>query len=669
MDDAKAQLAEKLKKANNVLVTVSRDPSVDQLASCIALALLLNKQGKHAAAVFSGNVPSTLEFLQPEETLEKNTDSLRDFIVSLDKSKADKLRYKVEDNVVRIFITPYRTSISEADLTFTQGDFNVDLMVALGVRSQEDLDQAITAHGRILHDATVATINTSEGGELGTINWTDTQASSLSELVTDLAKMLDDQPELIDGQIATALLTGIVAETERFSNEKTTSQTMSASAVLLSAGANQQLVATKLADGVHGSAPIRNAEPSEAGHHDDGNGLLEINHTAPEEPAATDIPEYSEEPPVEESPEAGAEAQPDQDQSPEEQPPAGSPPESGGDQQAPAEQSQEPHSNIHVTPSARMIVEPPSLGTFLSPTEQGALDPLGMPLEEPPLMFDNKRNDVPSGAPPGPPPASAATAPPPFAWPPAAAAPPPAPAPAPPAPTPLAPPPSPVMPAAAPPSIPPTPAPAPQAAPVPEGLPPAWQPPASAPQPPQPDPAPWIPPPAPQPMAAPSSPNGQASAEAAGHTLAELEQSVGSPHVGGTGIADQAAAAPESDTSLDAARDEVSRALTDSNAAMVDEPIQALGAQPLGSELHPAAQPGPYLDDILAGHPQPGQLGAPLATSPAAPVEPPPDSQPPLPPSSTLPPSPPQVFDSNAPAPPPVPPPIPFQFGNPQQPQ
>src|SRR5688572_14095366 len=138
MDDARTQLTDKLKSSSNILVTVSRDPSVDQLSALLGLTLLLNKQGKHAAAVFSGEVPSTLEFLQPEDTIEKNTDSLRDFIIALDKNKADKLRYKVEDNVVRIFITPYKTSISEADFEFSQGDFNVDLVIGLGVRQQED---------------------------------------------------------------------------------------------------------------------------------------------------------------------------------------------------------------------------------------------------------------------------------------------------------------------------------------------------------------------------------------------------------------------------------------------------------------------------------------------------------------------------------------------------
>jgi hypothetical protein len=238
------QVVDSLKDATNILVTVNSNPSVDQLAACLGLTIALNKADKHATAVFSGEVPSTLEFLKPEETLEKNTDSLRDFIISLDKSKADKLRYKVEDNVVKIFITPYRTAINESDFEYSQGDFNVQTVVALGVRSQQDLDEAIRAHGRILHDATVVSINLEPGSELGSVNITDTNASSLSEIVTVLLQNFS--AELLDSQIATALLTGVVAETARFSNEKTTPKTMSVSSALMTAGANQQLVATKL---------------------------------------------------------------------------------------------------------------------------------------------------------------------------------------------------------------------------------------------------------------------------------------------------------------------------------------------------------------------------------------------------------------------------------------
>lgn len=290
MNDAKHQVVDRLKQANNILVTVRTSPSVDLLSACIGLALSLDKLGKHAAAVFSGEVPSTIEFLKPEETIEPTPNSLRDFIIALDKSKADKLRYKVEDKVVRIFITPYKTSITQDDLEFSQGDFNVDVIVALGAHEQDELDQAITQHGRILHDATVISINNTPNGNLGSVNWQEISASSISEMVTDLVKGLGK--DLLDEQIATALLTGVIAETGRFSNEKTTPRTMTMAADLLAAGANQQLVATHLQS--DSTAVSQGAAQPEEPAHDvghgeapsesstQGDGTLEIEHEAPE---------------------------------------------------------------------------------------------------------------------------------------------------------------------------------------------------------------------------------------------------------------------------------------------------------------------------------------------------------------------------------------------------
>ena len=244
MNEDRAQVIEQLKQANNVLVTVNNDPTVDQLAACLGITILLNKLGKHATAVFSGKTPSTIEFLKPEDTFEKNTNSLRDFIISLDKTKADKLRYKVEDTMVKIFITPYRTSVSEKDLEFSQGDFNVDVVLALGIHERTQVDAVIMDHGRILHDAVVVSVDNKEGESIGTFNWIEAQASSLSEMITSIVEELDTKG--LDEQISTALLTGIVAETERFRNDKTTSITMSMSSKLMAAGANQQLIATEL---------------------------------------------------------------------------------------------------------------------------------------------------------------------------------------------------------------------------------------------------------------------------------------------------------------------------------------------------------------------------------------------------------------------------------------
>jgi len=52
MNDAdakvKQQIVEKIKSSTNILVTVSKDPSVDDLSAALGLTALLNKLDKHA---------------------------------------------------------------------------------------------------------------------------------------------------------------------------------------------------------------------------------------------------------------------------------------------------------------------------------------------------------------------------------------------------------------------------------------------------------------------------------------------------------------------------------------------------------------------------------------------------------------------------------------------
>src|SRR5688500_8439668 len=144
--NAKQQIVDKIKDSSNILVTVSTNPSVDELSAALGLTVLLNKMNKHATAVFSGAIPPAITFLDPQKTFENTVDSMRDYIIALDKEKADHLRYKVEGEVVKIFITPYRTTITSDDLDFSQGDYNVELVLALGVRSSDSLDAALEAH-------------------------------------------------------------------------------------------------------------------------------------------------------------------------------------------------------------------------------------------------------------------------------------------------------------------------------------------------------------------------------------------------------------------------------------------------------------------------------------------------------------------------------------------
>lgn len=292
MDEIKAkqQVVEKIKEAGKILVTVSDDPSVDALSAALALTLLLDKQEKYATAIFSGETPPAIAFLEPQKTFDDTTDSLRDFIIALNKEKADHLRYKVEGDSVKIFITPYKTTINQDDLNFSQGDYNVELVIALGVDKQENLDKALENHGQILHDAAIVTLSSGDQtSDLGGVDWHDANASSLSEMVAGLAEALKDDKKksLLDTPIATALLTGIVAETDRFSNEHTTSKVMTVAATLMAAGADQQLIANELQqaqlvvesepeDDNSGSSDDTSGDDSEQNASSDDQGVISI---------------------------------------------------------------------------------------------------------------------------------------------------------------------------------------------------------------------------------------------------------------------------------------------------------------------------------------------------------------------------------------------------------
>lgn len=244
--DYVTKIVEKIKSSENILVALSKNPSVDEICAAIGLTLFLDELQHHVTAIYSGKTPNALDFLKPEATFEATTDSLQDFIIALNKEKADHLRYKLEGDFVKVYITPYRTTITEEDLTFSRGDFNVDFVIAINVRSAGDLDEALSEHGRIMHDASIVDITRDEPGKFGEIEWSNPVASSVSEMVTQLIFTMQGEDKKLDQDVATALLTGIVAATERFSNNRTSSDTLSLASKLMAMGADQQLIAANV---------------------------------------------------------------------------------------------------------------------------------------------------------------------------------------------------------------------------------------------------------------------------------------------------------------------------------------------------------------------------------------------------------------------------------------
>ena len=305
-EDAVSKVADKIQHATNILIALSKDPNVDEISAAIALAFVLDQQKKHVTAIYSGQTPNALEFLRPEETFQKDISGLQDFIIALNKSKADHLIYQVEGDYVKILITPYKGQIKKEDLEYSYSDYNVDLVIVFNVNSGSEIDSALSEYGRIMHDAMAINITSSVPGRFADLEWSDPSKSSVCEMVYDLLSELeiDNTPQ----EVATALLTGILSATERFSNNRTKPTTMAVASKLMEAGADQQLISSNILKAETPAVAAENPFATQSPTTTETPAALAAQETqeAPATPIIQDTPEASAAPAAQASPAASA---------------------------------------------------------------------------------------------------------------------------------------------------------------------------------------------------------------------------------------------------------------------------------------------------------------------------------------------------------------------------
>lgn len=302
-EDAVSKVADKIQHATNILIALSKDPNVDEISAAIALAFVLDQQKKHVTAIYSGQTPNALEFLRPEETFQKDISGLQDFIIALNKSKADHLIYQVEGDYVKILITPYKGQIKKEDLEYSYSDYNVDLVIVFNVNSGSVIDSALSEYGRIMHDAMAINITSSVPGRFADLEWSDPSKSSVCEMVYDLLSELeiDNTPQ----EVATALLTGILSATERFSNNRTKPTTMAVASKLMEAGADQQLISSNILKAETPAVAAENSFATQSPTTNETPAAPAAQET-PAAPATQKIPEAPATPTIQETPEASA---------------------------------------------------------------------------------------------------------------------------------------------------------------------------------------------------------------------------------------------------------------------------------------------------------------------------------------------------------------------------
>lgn len=235
------QIFEYIRKANKILVALPYELNSDISASGLGLVLYLQKLAKDVTLAASKPLPERVSFLPRPLPLVNKLDTSKDLVVVLNTKnrKLEELSYRTFDESVDIFLKGKDGNFTAEDISFGSSQVPYDLIITLGCTSLEALGELFKNHAEIFYETPKINIDFHPGNEyFGAINLVDISATSISEILAGMLTKLEDQ--LIDEDIATCLLSGIIASTHSFQHTRTTPQALLTSADLINAGGRQQ---------------------------------------------------------------------------------------------------------------------------------------------------------------------------------------------------------------------------------------------------------------------------------------------------------------------------------------------------------------------------------------------------------------------------------------------
>lgn len=239
------QIVQLMGKSEKVLIMPSSPPDGDSIGAAIALFLVLKKLKKEVTVVCSEPVPDVFQFLPTTNVIDNNLVTSNDFIVTLDCSKAkiDTIKTNLENNKVNIIITPKKGTLGENDLSYHYGPTKYDLIIVVDAGDISQLGKLYEDNAGLFTQIPVINIDHHvSNNHFGKINFVDMMASSTTELLIPIIEELAKQTEkeLIDEDVATALLAGIITDTGSFQNANTNPKAFASASHLLNYGARQQ---------------------------------------------------------------------------------------------------------------------------------------------------------------------------------------------------------------------------------------------------------------------------------------------------------------------------------------------------------------------------------------------------------------------------------------------
>ncbi len=245
MNNRILQITKLIDQAESILIMPSSPPDGDSLGSAIALYLALQKLNKKNTVVCADPIPDSLEFLPMINAVSNEFSPSPDFIITLDTLKAElgSIESQVEENKVNIILTAKSGQFSQKNISFSQGPNLYDLIITVDTASLQQLGKFYEDNVKLFTDLPVINIDHHISNEqFGLVNYIDVLSSSTTEITLSIIEGMEEkyEKELIDEDIATLLLAGIITDTGSFQHSNTNPKSFANSAKLIKRGARQQ---------------------------------------------------------------------------------------------------------------------------------------------------------------------------------------------------------------------------------------------------------------------------------------------------------------------------------------------------------------------------------------------------------------------------------------------
>lgn len=232
-----SQIQGYLTSAKQILILTSQMPTMDGLAASLSLFLSLSAAGKKVNVACAS--PTTVEFnrLVGIDKIASDLPS-GNFVISLDyvEGAIEKVSYNIAGDKFNLVIEPKigAPAFSAEKVKYSSGSAAADLVFVIDCPNLEQLGKFYTGQQDLFTKTTVFNLDYHQNNNaFGKVNLVDPTAFSVSEIATFFLKNLG---LTINEDIATNLLTGMIAATDNFSLQKSGPGTFEAAGVCLRNG-------------------------------------------------------------------------------------------------------------------------------------------------------------------------------------------------------------------------------------------------------------------------------------------------------------------------------------------------------------------------------------------------------------------------------------------------